>query len=860
MPDPVPYAPAVPGGIKPFQPQPPVPGAAPTLQPNNQFTLPEPDYAAAGKNYVQSKYDPLAGFGQAFGKPLTTGNASSGASTFGLRPGGSDGVIGRYDSTPPPLPQWGGLTPPAAKNPLLQSPLQPPSELAKSFVPGAAEGRSPGTGGDPEFGSPNLEELEMRPWMKSLKAVTLGELGKGFGIFNRVNNSLPDSMTFDNIERGMRTLPFDVARQLTEPIDRTSAAMQGRPYQPTVDLSPETLETVSGSSSPAPVSNALGLEGQKIQLSDIATVAAGAPKALQLLGAGAKRLPGIVGTASKLDPVTGAGAVRNFTGGLIDMGKGLTGKGLQGTATRGGTFGQGAIRTFGIAPTQTMVPSALAGVAAQTRPGAADETANKYIAPGGAGAGPGPNNIVAPWAVLGKTFGVLPEKYDQAGIPTVGQVVGTQLKNLANAGDLAVKNWPAFRRAGGDAVNDLGHNLEKGFDAGPEKAYRSLTESYLANKKLAPNPAFSALGGGLISEGSPSFNENIRNQVAGLDYSTPRGPEFARMGLLRDEVDRRLQDQGLAGLSGDQSRGVSAYADTVAPRQIPDDQFEGSGLPYPTARDTRDARVLAGLEPDGNRDRNSAAFNRSVDEAMSKFPGGSAAGLIQSARTQGQQPQQTPAGPTALAPESPSPIEQAPAPRESKYDPQTAAQVHKIIAGTMLMPELAVGGAAMASGAAGEAASRAIGSTGKAITGLLSKTGNLTNALQAAKQAPDPSAFSAAIGVPAAVAAQGGDPSSAGTSELSKYWNELPSSSRILAVAGLSLTAISALRSMFSSGDDDDESFLSKVLPYLGIAGAAWGLGGGTIGLSRENLPSVANYKRLGNAVTGSLGMGRMLN
>jgi hypothetical protein len=106
------------------------------------------------------------------------------------------------------------------------------------------------------------------------------------------------------------------------------------------------------------------------------------------------------------------------------------------------------------------------------------------------------------------------------------------------------------------------------------------------------------------------------------------------------------------------------------------------------------------------------------------------------------------------------------------------------------------------------------------------------------------------VGIPVALRVAAGSPPPEG---FAGYWSQLPSSSKMLAIGGLSLAAIMTLRSLFASKDDDDESFLTKILPVLGIGIGAWGLGGGTLGFAKENLPSMDNYKRLGNAVTSNL-------
>jgi hypothetical protein len=89
-----------------------------------------------------------------------------------------------------------------------------------------------------------------------------------------------------------------------------------------------------------------------------------------------------------------------------------------------------------------------------------------------------------------------------------------------------------------------------------------------------------------------------------------------------------------------------------------------------------------------------------------------------------------------------------------------------------------------------------------------------------------------------------------------EYWQGMDRSSRVLALAGLSVAAITTLRRLFASGDDDDESFLMKVMPLLGLGVGAYGLGGGTAGLEAKDwqLPTMQNYQNLWHAGSNTVG------
>lgn len=124
---------------------------------------------------------------------------------------------------------------------------------------------------------------------------------------------------------------------------------------------------------------------------------------------------------------------------------------------------------------------------------------------------------------------------------------------------------------------------------------------------------------------------------------------------------------------------------------------------------------------------------------------------------------------------------------------------------------------------------KALASAGQNLQTQMKTHGGLTGALAAAKTMLPPAG-------------------------LERYWSQLPDSSKLLVYAGLSITAISALRSMFSSkksdGTDDEPGFLASIAPILGLGAAAWGAGGGTF----SQLPQLSNYKNLGNGAAISAG------
>ena len=93
-----------------------------------------------------------------------------------------------------------------------------------------------------------------------------------------------------------------------------------------------------------------------------------------------------------------------------------------------------------------------------------------------------------------------------------------------------------------------------------------------------------------------------------------------------------------------------------------------------------------------------------------------------------------------------------------------------------------------------------------------------------------------------------------------KYWDELPRTSRFLAIGGLSLAAIMMLRRMFGGKDDDKEDppgFLEQVLPLLGLGVGLWGAAGGTL----SSLPEMKHIHNLGDAFSANFkDIGGMFN
>lgn len=392
---------------------------------------------------------------------------------------------------------------------------------------------------------------------------------------------------------------------------------------------------------------------------------------------------------------------------------------------------------------------------------------------------------------------------------------------------------PALRTVGNqltDAWHEIARPLGIPNDASRFEAirgeYKTLNDAYRAG-----TGAFAGLDDAARLN---LFNEQVKGLQArtnGLNaggQQNMHGYSRAYNGLMGEAVLARMTE---AGYPPEQIEAVRRQFDTVPPITDPNYRM---GVHLHTDRDVEAARARTGLDgisDPGVRQARRGVFDREVDEYMaanlppiggatqpatpSPQPAGTGFGLPAEGPSDATSPvgQPQPPGPTAPAvPQSPLPPSTPNVPGQQpqpKIDlPETSPEKLSLVASNV----------------------------GK----MIATGGGLGGVMASAAAAPPPPGF--------------------GT-----YWAGLPVGSKVLAIGGLSIAAITALRSMFGGDDEEDEpSFLMKVLPFLGLGAAAWGLGGGTLlGFGDEEnfkIPEMKHYKALGNAVTSNVGMGSVFD
>lgn len=337
-------------------------------------------------------------------------------------------------------------------------------------------------------------------------------------------------------------------------------------------------------------------------------------------------------------------------------------------------------------------------------------------------------------------------------------------------------------------------------------------------------PAAERVVGNAIGDVGRGLNVTATNPAARYEelsrqYATAQaaGAPPEQLKAIRDEVAtlRHPADPGAATnvlLAEEAARRLAAQYPAGHPLHA-QAQAEAAritaaaGSPLVTARDLETARAQAGLLPGVDQAGRRAKFDARVGGIVGGFnPSAAPAPAADPAATAAP----TPATPSAAA--SPDRPQSQPAPT---LPPAAVAAA----------PEL------------GDPAT--VRAAGAKLTSIVGAAGGPAGAAAVAAQAPPPPGFEG-------------------------YWAGLSDESKVLALAGLSITAIGALQSLFGGDDEEGEGgggFLQRVLPFLGVGAAAWGLGGGTVGLTEPfATPKLDTYKQLGNAGASALGVGTLFN
>lgn len=539
----------------------------------------------------------------------------------------------------------------------------------------------------------------------------------------------------------------------------------------------------------------------------------------------AAKAPAMVGRAAlnTFSTASGLAPVRNTVQGLYRVGAGkMTGNAIQAS--------QGGAQLMKV-PFQSMAPTAMAAATTQLNPnldtaGNVQQTpANKFLAPNGQP----PGFFSTTTLPIQLARGLLPSWLDpNSTAPNPIEYGRQNLENFYTLGRTALTNFPAFRRAAGNTLTDLKDNTIGFADkTSPANTYDQLSREYRT----------------LHASGqlTPEAQARIRDQVAKLDYASPDRTivDAAGKRLVADATRQKLEDSFSSWDPRQRMVGDVMTTTDV----LPDDNKPGTGMTYPTARDLETAKVRAGQLPGVTQTDSAAAFGKQVDDLYGRVrpeldtyaaqfgqpveadpnPAGPAAPLPDAVAAQplaagGEQP--PPVNPPAT---TPGPMGATDAPPGAQPPPP----------GTQPGP-IGAGDAAI-----GDATPQDLQAAGQKLTEVAGVPPNdssfVSRLLARAKESPAPQGFEG-------------------------YWDKLDWESKALAIGGLSIAAIFALKSMFGSDDEDEEggggSWLTSALPIVGLGAAAWGAGGGTF----SKLPQLSKYQDLGDSVTGALGLKSLFN
>lgn len=400
-------------------------------------------------------------------------------------------------------------------------------------------------------------------------------------------------------------------------------------------------------------------------------------------------------------------------------------------------------------------------------------------------------------------------------------------RDLGDLGDQAVKNPGFVAERAGDAFKDKVLNPVGIADQG-QTDYEGLRAEFKALQSVK-DPA----------EYQKGFDA-IKARAAQIDYPG-RGQDSVANGLLRQQAYEKAKTDA----AGDPQalKWIDEYRNRVTPPQegATPGQYgptQSPELPVPTKRDTESAYTSLGLTPLGSTatprtlpDETKAKYQQTVDHQAQgyadhlkqQFGDRTRGAMLDStlATMDGMDAFRKPGEPSKFQGQAPATL------GSSGFDTMsdigrttaTAAQAPAYDALQKQMP--------------GQKLPDPQVVRSNITNTIAAGGGTLEGALSVADKAPPPPGFES-------------------------YWKGLDSQSKMLAIGGLSVAAIMTLKRLFASKDDEEggSGFLSTVLPLLGVGAAAWGLGGGTVGIGKENLPSMAKYKELGGAFKANLPAG----
>jgi hypothetical protein len=627
---------------------------------------------------------------------------------------------------------------------------------------------------------------------------------------------------------------------------------------------------------------------------DAATAAAVAVPGLAVAGR-AKGLTGLVGK----DPITGLGA---FTQGGKAVNQLAHGKIV------------GALGSIGKGGLQMVAPSMTAAIANQTIPLELPKQTEARLDADPTAAGLEQD----PRSGLGSNFvSRMALPFVAAGRSVTGQPggVGDTLRHsfggLNKLTDTAVNNPDVFNHRVGRFFKDIGHDVRYQFDRTnpnlPINQLKSLTsQEQTAGREAARKyEAAMAAGDQATAERIQSEWQNtarqLRAKYEGIDTNAPgaianTGPAGQRVAsgeilsrlrahygddpaaekLIQNEVSPQLDNQGLS---------LRPAKDYESPN------FSSS---FVTGRDLANSAAAHGINgyvpllnnrrlPDveGRLDAATKAHIEGVDRLKNQT-GAEQVGL--------QTPMPIAAPPGSVAPPAPQPAvppqlppagqPQAPAPRPAPQLPQVgAAPAPRPVsapapaaqpaapAPSTAQPganpwssrEQAPAPAQIPTGTQPQPAAAQLG-----IPGVTPEVGQKLQQMISGVAGPA-AGTAAGMGAAGMAGLAGKIESTPPPPGAEGYWGSLGWESKALIIAGLSVTALSALKSMTGDKEEGDGSFLSRVMPLLGLGAAAWGAGGGNFGgnfdgpSGKMQLPTGQKYRDGANSITDGLGLGRHL-